>query len=339
MMRWSMKLFAPLCLMTVLLCGCAAKETADAVLHEGAVPLSAGLIYPAEIPLGVQPAAQAAAPAAPVQTPAQDLQSIANPASPAAVPTTLTAEASGAKEKKNDRAVIDYSNTADGYVMVQFKADTEKRLKAQVTGPATTYTYDLTAKEWEVFPLSDGNGAYQVTVFENVADNKYTMELSASFRVELKDEFGPYLYPNQYVDYTAAPNTLIKAAELVKDKTNTLEKVTAVYDYAVKHLTYDYEKARTVTSGYLPQLDSVLAAGKGICFDYASLMAGMLRSQGIPCKLVVGYASGAYHAWINVWTEESGWVDGVIYFDGVSWKRMDPTFASADSNYTAKYLY
>ena len=49
-MRWSMKLFAPLCLVTVLLCGCAAKETADAVLHEGAVPLSAGLIYPAEIP-------------------------------------------------------------------------------------------------------------------------------------------------------------------------------------------------------------------------------------------------------------------------------------------------
>ena len=24
---------------------------------------------------------------------------------------------------------------------------------------------------------------------------------------------------------------------------------------------------------------------KGICFDYAALMTGMLRSQGIPCKL------------------------------------------------------
>ena len=90
----------------------------------------------------------------------------------------------------------------------------------------------------------------------------------------------------------------------------------------------------------------------GICFDYAALMAGMLRSQGVPCQLVVGYAGKAYHAWINVWSEEKGWIDGVIYFDGESWQRMDPTFASSadrsDSimkyigdgkNYTVKYLY
>ena len=96
----------------------------------------------------------------------------------------------------------------------------------------------------------------------------------------------------------------------------------------------------------------MLSAKKGICFDYAALMAGMLRSQNVPCKLVVGYAGTAYHAWINVWTEESGWIDGAIFFDGSSWQRMDPTFASSagrsdwimkyigdGENYTAKYLY
>ena len=58
-------------------------------------------------------------------------------------------------------------------------------------------------------------------------------------------------------------------------------------------------------------------------------MAGMLRSQGVPCKLITGYVdTGAYHAWISVWTEEQGWVDGAIYFDGTTWHRMDPTFAS-----------
>ena len=57
-------------------------------------------------------------------------------------------------------------------------------------------------------------------------------------------------------------------------------------------------------------------------------MTGMLRSQGVPCKLVVGYAGESYHAWINVWSEESGWMDAAIYFDGHSWQRMDPTFAS-----------
>jgi len=125
-----------------------------------------------------------------------------------------------------------------------------------------------------------------------------------------------------------------------------------IYRYVVKSLSYDYDKAATVQSGYLPDLDAVLAAGKGICFDYAALMTAMLRSQGIPCKLVVGYAGTEYHAWISVWSEETGWVDGVVYFNGTTWQRMDPTFMSAsggsqtivnfiknDANYTVKYLY
>jgi transglutaminase/protease-like cytokinesis protein 3 len=116
-------------------------------------------------------------------------------------------------------------------------------------------------------------------------------------------------------------------------------------------LEYDHEKAATVQSGYLPVLDEVLAQGKGICFDYAAVMTAMLRAQEVPCKLVVGYAGDIYHAWVSVWTEEHGWVDGAILFDGKVWKRMDPTFASSgqrsdeimdfieNGNYTVKYLY
>ena len=126
----------------------------------------------------------------------------------------------------------------------------------------------------------------------------------------------------------------------------------AVYDYVVENFTYDDELAATVKSGYLPVLDQVLERKEGICFDYAAVMTAMLRSQQVPCKLVVGYAGEIYHAWISVWTEEEGWVDGVIFFDGNSWKRMDPTFASSgnrseeimrfienNGNYTVKYLY
>ena len=68
--------------------------------------------------------------------------------------------------------------------------------------------------------------------------------------------------------------------------------------------------------------------------------------------MVVGYAGTAYHAWVNVWSEETGWVTAAIYFDGTTWQRMDPTFASSSnssdaimkyigdgSNYSVKYLY
>ncbi len=191
-----------------------------------------------------------------------------------------------------------------------------------------------------------------MTLLENTQGSKYAVLVSASFKVTLKDEFAPFIRPNQYVDYSDATNTVKKAEELAGKETDPLKKVEKVYDFVVKNLTYDTQKASTVKSGYLPVLDNVLSAKKGICFDYASLMTGMLRSQGVPCKLVVGYAGKAYHAWISVWTEETGWVDGAIYFDGSTWQRMDPTFASSSkssaaimkyigdgSNYTTKYLY
>ena len=268
------------------------------------------------------------------------------------LPDILRPEASGVLTEETDRAVIDYSNTADGYVMARWKAVPEKRIKVQVKGPTTTYTYNLTVDTWETFPLSDGNGAYQVAVYENVEGSKYALVQSVSAEVELKDEFAPFLRPNQYVAYADAEQTVKTAAQLTYGKDTELEKVQAVYEYVVQNLTYDKELAATVKSGYLPDLDGVLATKKGICFDYAALMTGMLRSQAVPCKLVVGYAGEVYHAWISVYTEKDGWIDGVIYFDGATWKRMDPTFASSGNqsdeimnyigdgtNYKEKYLY
>ena len=271
---------------------------------------------------------------------------------PAPTPALPEAIASGTKTKKVSKAVIDYSNTQDGYVMVQFTGTTKTRIKAQVKGPTTTYTYNVTPGIWEVFPISDGNGKYQVSVFENVSGTKYAAVTSVNFDVALKDEFAPFLLANQYVNYKLDSKTVAKAKELVKPEMKVLDKVGVIYNFVVGNLVYDTQKAATVKSGYLPVVDTVLAEKKGICFDYAALMTSMLRSQGVPCKLVVGYAGTAYHAWISVWSAETGWVDGAIMFDGKNWQRMDPTFASSGKksesimkyigdgkNYTVKYLY
>ncbi len=269
-----------------------------------------------------------------------------------ALPDILRPEATGELVEETDRAVIDYSNTADGYVMVRWKDVQEKRIKVQVKGPTTTYTYNLMTGDWETFPLSDGNGTYQVAVYENVEASKYALVQSVSTEVTLTDEFAPFLRPNQYVDYADAEQTIKTAAQLTAGKDTELSKVQAIYEYVVQTLAYDKKLAATVQSGYLPDLDAVLEEKKGICFDYAALMTGMLRSQSVPCKLVVGFAGEAYHAWISVYTEKDGWIDNVIYFDGATWKRMDPTFASSGNqsdeimkyigdgtNYKEKYLY
>lgn len=283
-------------------------------------------------------------------------EAVALAKAPSSLMLSMMPQASGVLVKENDWAQVDYSNTTNGYVMVRYSAVSDKKIKAQVMGPSgTTYTYNLKAgaADWETFPLSDENGNYKVTVYQNTSGNKYATVLSATFAVEMTDPFAPFLRPNQYVNYeTGAENTIAKAKELCQGQKTTIDKIRAIYNFVVTTLTYDQEKAATVQSGYLPVLDKALKEKKGICFDYAAMMAGMLRSQGIPCKMIVGYAGTVYHSWLNVYTEESGWINSVIFFDGTTWKLMDPTFASSGnqsaaimkyigdgSNYTTKYIY
>ena len=327
-----MKRIGCILVLAALLCGCAGKQEAKAQPASGERNHSKPPVIQEMILIQEEAAVMAEQPPAPSWV-------------------VLQPEPAGILEERCDDAVIDYSHTAEGYVMAQYLTQTEKRLKVVVKGPSTTYTYNLSPEQWTAFPLSDGNGEYQMGIYINAVDSKYAAVLVTGFQVELADEFAPFLRPNQYVDYTAAPETVALGAELTKGITEPLKKVEAVYDYVVGNFSYDYEKASAVKSGYLPVLDTVLQEKKGICFDYAAVMTAMLRSQEVPCKLVVGYAGDVYHAWISVWTEEHGWVDGAIFFDGQVWKRMDPTFASSGGkseeimdfiehgDYRVKYLY
>lgn len=264
--------------------------------------------------------------------------------------------ASGTAVKMDSNAVIDYSNAADGYIMVKWTGGGSPKIVVQVKGPNNPekYTYYLrTDGNYDVFPLSDGNGSYQVSVLKNVSGKKYSQVVSASLSVQLNSTFAPFLRPNQYVNFSDSSEAVKKAADLVKDADGNLEKVKLVYDWVVTNLSYDNAKASSVQSGYLPDVDKTLQDKKGICFDYAALMAAMLRSQDVPIKLVIGYTSkGEYHAWINVWSETEGWVENMIYFDGETWNLMDPTFASSgkqtkkimdyisnSSNYKERFVY
>ena len=62
-------------------------------------------------------------------------------------------------------------------------------------------------------------------------------------------------------------------AQLAEGAATDLDVVDAIYNYVVSHITYDYDKAASVQSGYLPDADEILSCGAGICFDYADVMA------------------------------------------------------------------
>ncbi len=259
-------------------------------------------------------------------------------------------KASGEKVYSSGGAKLDVSNASEGYIVANYSGSASK-VKLQITGAnGVTYTYNLHGGD-EVFPLSAGSGNYNIGIFENIGGNRYSVALQQNVSVNITNSFGPYLYPNQYVNFNAGSAVVSKAAQLAASAGSDLDVVSNVYNYVTSSIKYDYNKASSVQSGYTSNVDATLASGTGICLDYAAVMASMLRSQGIPTRLEVGYAGTAYHAWISTYITDVGWVNGIIQFDGHSWSLMDPTFAANSnqsalksfigngSNYQTKYVY
>lgn len=48
----------------------------------------------------------------------------------------------------------------------------------------------------------------------------------------------------------------------------------------------------------LPDIDTCFNKKLGICQDLAAMTVCMLRVQGVPAKLMIGYADRNYHAWV-----------------------------------------
>ena len=236
----------------------------------------------------------------------------------------LLPEASGTIVYEGAGVTIDASHTDQGYVMIRCEAS-EKRLKARIATSAQTYYYDLPGGEgYSVFPLQMGDGSYTVRVMEQVENDLYALRFGVEITVALADETVPFLYPNQYVWYDASTQAVQKARELASGISSDDEITKLFYDYVVKHMTYDTQKAKTVESGYLPNVDDSLESGSGICFDYAALLAAMLRAQGIPTRMLIGTVmpENLYHAWNSVYVDgEWVWMDATL--DGMGHRESD----------------
>lgn len=267
-------------------------------------------------------------------------------------PKVLT-PATGTVVQTDEYASIDTSNLSEGYFMVKYLGNASKvKLRVKASDNSTNDYNIKNTGNYEVFPLSQGSGSYEIMVCEQLANDKYAIVSSLTADAKLTNEFGPFLYPNQYVSFTSDSQAVKKAEELVKSASTDLDAITSVYNFVIDNITYDTDKAENVQFDYIPNVDNTLKTKKGICFDYASLMGSMLRSQGIPAKIETGYSGEVVHAWISVYTKEEGWIDDLIQFDGKSWSLMDPTFAASGKNnkkiqkyigdaknYTTKHTY
>lgn len=233
-------------------------------------------------------------------------------------------------------AEIDLSAVAEGYVAV--RALNDRKLKCQIVFGETKYNYDLPGDNTPIIcPLQSGNGSYTVRIMQNTTENKYTEIFSAGAQVTMDSEFEPFLRPNQHSNYAEGSLCVAEAARIAEGAANEAELISGIYAYIAENVKYDYDKAQWVIDnnikGYLPDPDETFTTGKGICYDYAALAAAMLRSQGIPTKLVIGWVqsgdSEVYHAWNMIWLEEAGWIAPEIEVQAHTWQRIDLTFAAA----------
>lgn len=246
-------------------------------------------------------------------------------------------------------ARLDLSHTAQGYIAA--KSQSDQAVVLLVIFGEQQYKYWLPRDGSAVaLPLNMGDGTYRLRVMENITDSTYAETWAGDLPVQLADEFQPYLRPNQMVNYTQDSDCVALAARLAGSCEDSTQLVSAVYGYLVENIVYDQPKADTVQSGYLPDPDETLATGKGICFDYAALAASMLRSQGVPTRLITGYVSpnDLYHAWNQIYIQGQGWITVEIKAQPGNWQRVDITFAAGgtstdyltnDANYTDRYVY
>lgn len=214
--------------------------------------------------------------------------------------TAVWPEQSGEEVITESDFSIDSSNAEDGYFMAMHE-ESGSMLKMRITKGGNTYTYDLNnSGKYEVFPLQMGSGTYTCTLFRHVESNKYAKEAEISIDVELDNEYTPYLGPNQYVYYKQDFKAVEESNLICENLETDIEKYNAIVEYISENFTYDYERAASNPGFYLGDVEGCFETRTGLCQDLAAMTACMLRVQGIPSQLVIGYADKYYHAWNKV---------------------------------------
>ena len=236
-------------------------------------------------------------------------------------------KATGKSIKKDGKMTIDCSNMSQGYIMVKAKK-TSKKLKIRVSTAEAKLLYSLNGNgEYEVIPLQFGSGKYQIELFENVKGKDYSKEGTLKLNVKIPDALSCFLYPNQYVWYNENTACVKHAQKICKGMKDQEKIYKTIRSYVLQNFIYDYGKSYAVQSmsQQMPDIDGCWSTRMGICQDLSALTCAMLRSQGIPARLMIGtVGKSTYHAWV------------VAVVNGKD-KFFDPTAELGSGNKNATY--
>ncbi len=109
-----------------------------------------------------------------------------------------------------------------------------------------------------------------------------------------------------------------------------IDNVKAMYQFVVDRLTYNKNK---IQFNYRQGATKAFTNPTNVvCLEYADLLIAMLRSQGIPARMPIGYAySGGLKNTDSVADSLHAWVEA--YVPGVGWMTLDPTWGKKFDNF------
>lgn len=164
------------------------------------------------------------------------------------------------------------------------------------------------------------------------ADDQYivTSQVSEADAASLRQagtEYPDWLR-QRYLQLPASLSDRVRllAEEITAGAENPYDKATALEQYLRRTITYDLTPpARPAGQGYVDFL--LFDSQRDYCNGYATAMAVLARSVGIPARLAVGYAEGEYDAERGVFRVRErnahSWPE--IYFPGYGWIEFEPT--------------
>ncbi len=234
----------------------------------------------------------------------------------------------------------DKSKLADGVIGVKYSGSLTKPIKATVEKDGNRYIYSLKKNELYYLPLQLGAGEYKISVLENVEGTKYKSLDAVNVDSKIDDSLKMYTYSTPITYFNNTMSSIKNYSKQINLK-SAGDKVNILYNDVIKNYKYDYEKIKNLPSDYVPNIDDMYNYKKGICYDYASLMSGVLRSQGIPVKLVMGYAPEIkeYHSWNEIYLNNKWNIVDTTYDATMYQAGRSTTFSKDPSKFKIVKVY
>lgn len=145
------------------------------------------------------------------------------------------------------------------------------------------------------------------------------------------------LYSEDFVEFNVSlpadtdPRIRQTALQIVGERTNPLERARAIESHL--KTTFGYTLSLPTERADDPLTQFLFERREGHCEYFASAMAVMLRTLGIPARLVNGFAGGAYNPLSGMHVIRSSdahsWVEA--YIPRYGWLEFDPTPVNPDA--------